>query len=389
MKTPFKYTFRSFTAKKLTTVITIAGISLVVFVFAAVLMMAYGVQKTLVATGSIDNIKITRKAANGEISSIIDPETQNVIRTLPDIARQPDGTQFISNEPVVVINISKGSGELSNVTVRGIGTSGMQIRPQVKIIEGRMFNFGLRELIAGEALHKRFPDAQVGSKVKLAGDYWSVVGVFTSNGSGFDSELWGDAIQLLTAFHRGNTCSSITLKLASTNNLSEFKKAFDTDRRLQQFEYDTETQYYEKQSEFLSTFIKVLGIFITIIFSFGATIGAMITMYSAVANRTVEIGTLRSLGFSRRSILSSFLIESLSIALIGGAIGLLLASFLQFFTISTMNFTSFSELAFSFALSPSIIVTSLIFAIIMGILGGFLPSVRAARMNIVTALRAG
>jgi putative ABC transport system permease protein len=389
MKIPFKYTFRSFTAKKLTTVITIAGISLVVFVFAAVLMMAYGVQKTLVATGSPDNIKITRKAANGEISSIIDPETQNVIRTLPDIAKKPDGTQLISNEPVVIINISKGSGELSNVTVRGIGTQGMLLRPQVKIVEGRMFNFGLRELIAGEALHKRFPDAQVGSKVKLAGDYWSVVGIFTSNGSGFDSELWGDAIQLLAAFHRGNTCSSITLKLANPNNFSDFKKAFDTDRRLQQFEYDTETQYYEKQSEFLSTFIKVLGIFITVIFSFGATIGAMITMYSAVANRTVEIGTLRSLGFSRRSILSSFLTESLTIAIIGGAIGLLFASLLQFFTISTMNFTSFSELAFSFALSPSIIIDSLIFAIIMGILGGFLPSVRAARMNIVTALRAG
>jgi putative ABC transport system permease protein len=389
MKIPLKYTFRSFKAKKLTTVITITGISLVVFVFAAVLMMAHGVEKTLVATGSPDNLKITRKAANGEISSIIDPETQNVIRTLPNIGKNPDGTQLISDEPVVIINISKGSGELSNVTVRGIGKVGMQIRPQVKIIEGRMFNFGLRELIAGESLHKRFPDAQVGSKVKLAGDYWSVVGVFTSNGSGFDSELWGDAIQLLGAFNRGSTCSSITLKLADVNRYDDFKRAFDTDRRLQQFEYDTETQYYEKQSAFLATFIRILGIFITVIFSFGATIGAMITMYSAVANRTVEIGTLRSLGFRRRSILGSFLMESLTISLIGGAIGLVLASFLQFFSISTMNFTSFSELAFSFALSPSIIINSLIFALLMGIMGGFLPSVRAARMNIVTALRAG
>ena len=389
MKIPLKYTFRSFKAKKLTTVITITGISLVVFVFAAVLMMAHGVEKTLVATGSPDNLKITRKAANGEISSIIDPETQNVIRTLPDIAKNPDGTQLISNEPVVVINISKSSGELSNVTVRGIGKVALQIRPQVKIVEGRMFNFGLRELIAGESLHKRFPDAQVGSKVKLAGDYWKVVGVFTSNGSGYDSELWGDATQLLDAFNRGNTCSSITLKLADVNNYDKFKRAFDSDRRLQQFEYDAETHYYEKQSEFLATFIRILGIFITVIFSFGATIGAMITMYSAVANRTVEIGTLRSLGFKRRSILGSFLIESLAISLIGGVIGLVLASFLQFFSISTMNFTSFSELAFSFALSPSIIINSLIFALLMGVMGGFLPSVRAARMNIVTALRAG
>lgn len=389
MKIPLKYTFRSFKAKKLTTAITIIGVSLVVFVFAAVLMMAHGVEKTLVATGAPDNIKITRKAANGEISSIIDPETQNVIRTLPDIGKNPDGTQLISNEPVVVINITKADGGLSNVTVRGIGKVGMQIRPQVKIIEGRMFNFGLRELIAGEALHKRFPDAQVGSKVKLAGDYWSVVGIFSSNGSGFDSELWGDAIQLLGAFNRGNTCSSITLKLADINQYDNFKRAFDSDRRLQQFEHDSETQYYAKQSEFLATFIRILGIFITVIFSFGATIGAMITMYSAVANRTVEIGTLRSLGFKRRSILASFLTESLAISLIGGAVGLVLASFLQFFSISTMNFTSFSELAFSFALSPSIIIISLIFALLMGVLGGFLPSVRAARMNIVTALRAG
>jgi len=388
MAVPLSYSIRNLWGRRLTTILTVAGMALVVFVFAAVLMMAHGVEKTLVATGSPDNLKITRKAANGEISSIIDPETQNVLRTLPDLAKNPYGTQLISNEPVVVINISKASGELSNVTVRGIGKVGMQIRPQVKIVEGRMFNFGLRELISGESLHKRFPDAQVGSKVKLAGDYWSVVGVFTSNGSGFDSELWGDAVQLLGAFNRGNTCSSVTLKLADMNKFDEFKRAFDSDRRLQQFEYDSETQYYEKQSAFLASFIRILGIFITVIFSFGATIGAMITMYSAVANRTVEIGTLRSLGFRRRSILGSFLTESLAISLIGGAIGLVLASFLQFFSISTMNFSSFSELAFTFALSPSIIINSLIFALLMGILGGFLPSVRAARMNIVTALRA-
>ena len=389
MKIPLKYSFRNFITKKLTTAITITGISMVVFVFAAVLMMAYGVQKTLVATGSPDNIKISRKASNGEISSIIDPETQNVIRTLPDIAKNPSGTQLTSNEPVVIINISKSSGELSNVTVRGVSPEATNIRPQVKITEGRMFTFGLRELIVGESLHKRFPDAQIGSKVKFAGDFWNVVGVFTTNGSGFDSEFWGDATQLLSAFHRGSYVSTVTLKLDNINNYNNFKKAFDTDRRLQQFEYDTETQFYEKQSAFLATFIKVLGIFITVIFSFGATIGAMITMYSAVANRTVEIGTLRSLGFSRRSILTAFLTESLAISLIGGTIGLFLASFLQFFSVSTLNFSSFSELAFSFALSPSIIVSSLIFALIMGILGGFLPSIRAARMNIVTALRAG
>jgi len=389
MKIPLKYTIRNFTTRKLTTGITVTGIALVVFVFTAVLMMAYGVQKTLVATGSPDNIKITRKSANGEISSIIGPDVQDVIRTLPGIAKTSDGTQIISNEPVVIINISKSTGELSNVTVRGVAPVVLQLRPQVKLTQGRMFTYGLRELIVGEALHKRFPDAQIGRKVKFAGDMWTVVGVFSANGSGFDSEYWGDAVQLLSAFHRGHTVSTVTLKLDDINNYNNFQKAFDTDRRLQQYEYDIETQYFEKQSAFLATFIKVLGIFITVIFSCGAIIGAMITMYSAVANRTIEIGTLRSLGFARRTVLTAFLMESLTISLIGGAIGLFLASFLQFFSISTMNFSSFSELAFSFALSPKIIVSSLIFAVIMGFVGGFLPSVRAARLNIVSALRAG
>jgi ABC-type antimicrobial peptide transport system permease subunit len=375
-------------ARKLTTFITIAGIALVVFVFTAVLMMAFGIQKTLVSTGSGDNVMITRKAANSEISSIIGPDIQNVIRTLPHIAKEPDGNLVISDEPVVIVNLEKQGGGVSNITVRGVSPEIDQLRPQVKIIKGRMFTWGLRELIVGDAIAKRFPGAHLGSYIKFAGGNWKIVGIFTTNGSGFDSEIWGDALQLLSAFNRGSTVSTVTLKLDNPENYDAFKKAFNSDLRLQQYEPIIEQKYFAQQSEMLSTFIRVLGIFITIIFSLGATIGATITMYSAVANRTVEIGTLRSLGFNRRSILSAFLLESLLITLAGGAIGIFLASFLQFFSISTLNFSSFSELAFSFALSPSIVVSSLVFAIIMGFVGGFLPSVRAARMNIVTALRA-
>ena len=181
----------------------------------------------------------------------------------------------------------------------------------------------------------------------------------------------------------------MTLKLDDANNFDKFKRAFDADKRLQQFEPIIEQKYYEQQSEILAQFIRILGIFITVIFSFGAIIGAMITMYAAVANRTVEVGTMRSLGFGRRSILTAFLIESLFISLLGGAIGLVIASFLQFFTISTLNWNSFADLSFSFALSPGIIISSLIFSVAMGVIGGFLPSVRAARLNIVNALRAG
>jgi ABC-type antimicrobial peptide transport system permease subunit len=387
MKIPFKYTIKNFTSRKLTTFITIFGVALVVFVFAAVLMMAYGIQKTLIATGLPDNVLITRKAANGEISSIVDGEAQDVIRTLPHIAVDKEGKQIISKEPVVIINLKKISGGVSNVTVRGVSDVILELRPQVKIVEGRMFNFGLRELIVGSAVTGRFIGAKLGDEVKFAGDNWTIVGVFDSDGSGFDSEMWGDSQALLNAFNRGNTVSSVTLKLDNLNNFKDFRKNFEFDRRLQQYEAKIEQQYFEEQSELMANFIRILGIFITVIFSFGATIGAMITMYAAVANRTVEVGTLRALGFKRRSILVVFLIESFVIAITGGVIGIFLASFLQFFNISTLNFGSFAELSFSFSISSSIIISSLIFAVLMGIIGGFLPSVRAARLNIVNALR--
>ncbi|MEW6701860.1 MAG: ABC transporter permease [Bacteroidota bacterium] len=389
MKIPFKYVIRNFRTRKLTLVITISGIALVVFVFAAVLMMAYGIQKTLIATGSPDNVMVVRKSSNGEISSIIDGDTRSVIKTLPYIAKTSDSRQIISEEPVVIINLEIKKGGMSNVTVRGVSQEVTVLRPQIKIEEGKMFNPSLRELIVGEAIAKKFVGAQIGSKIRFAGDNWTIVGLFKSNGSGFDSEVWGDANQLLNAFNRGNSVSTLTFKLNKENSFEEVKRYFETERRLQQFEPKIEQKFFEEQSELMATFIRILGIFITIIFSFGATIGAMITMYAAVANRTIEIGTMRSLGFSRRSILTAFLTEALFISLIGAAIGLFFASFLQFFSISTLNFSSFAELSFSFALSPSIIISSLIFAVMMGFIGGFLPSVRAARLNIVNALRGG
>ncbi|OGU77453.1 MAG: multidrug ABC transporter permease [Ignavibacteria bacterium RBG_16_34_14] len=388
LSVPFKYSLSNFKSRKLTTFITIAGIALVVFVFAAVLMMAEGIEQTLVATGSPDNAKVVRKNANGEISSIVDGETQNVIRTLPYISKSKTGEQVISNEPVVIINLDKFGGGISNITVRGVSPVVLELRPNIKIIEGRMFNPSLRELIVGESVTKNFQNSQVGKKIKFAGDNWTIVGKFTTDGCGFDSEVWGDALQLQNAFNRGNTVSSVTLKLDNAANFEKFKKAFTSERRLNQFEVKKEQDFFAEQSSFLATFIRVLGIFITVIFSIGAIVGATITMYAAVANRTVEIGTLRALGFRRRSILTVFLFESLLIALIGGVIGIVLASFLQLVSISTLNWNSWSEIAFSFTLSVPIVISSLIFAVFMGIVGGFFPSVRAARLNIVNALRA-
>jgi ABC-type antimicrobial peptide transport system permease subunit len=332
---------------------------------------------------------ILRKAASGEISSIIPGETSNIIQSLPNISRSIDGKPIISKEPVVVINLEIEGGGFSNITVRGVSALIQALRPQVRIVEGNMFNPALRELIVGTSIAKRFPEARLNKTIKFAGNDWTVVGVFSTDGSGFDSEIWGDAVQMLDAFNRGSSVSTMTVKLDNASNFEQFKENFDNDRRLKQFEPKREQQFFAEQSEGMATFIRILGIFITIIFSLGATVGAMITMYTAVANRTVEIGTLRSLGFRRRSILSAFLLESMVISIIGALVGLFIASFLQFFTISTLNFQSFAEIAFSFALSPSIIISSLIFATAMGFIGGFLPAVRAARKNIVDALRAG
>ena len=387
MKIPFKYIIRNFRTRKLTTGITVAGVALVVFVFAAVLMLSNGVRETLVATGSDENVLVVRKSSQGEISSILDGDTQALTLTLPYIAKNPDGSPVVSKEPVVVINLDKLTGGLSNIMVRGVSPEAFKLRPQVKLAEGRMFNFGSRELIVGGAIEKRFKGAKIGDQVRFAGDYWTIVGRFQAGKSGFDSEMWGDALQLLNAFNRGNSVSTMTLRLDRRESFEAFKRAFEGEQRLNQFEPKVERKYFEEQSEFMSIFINVLGIFVTVIFSVGATIGAMITMYAAVANRTVEIGTLRALGFKRRSVLASFLIESVIIALIGGTIGLSIASLMQFVSISTINFGSFAELEFSFTLSVSIVASSLLFAFFMGVVGGFLPAARAARLNIVNALR--
>jgi putative ABC transport system permease protein len=390
MKIPFKYTLRNLAARRLTTAITVLGIALVVFVFAAVLMMAYGVQKTLVATGSEDNILVARKAANGEISSIIDRGTANVILSMDQIARTADGKPLATTDVVVVINLPKiDLGGMTNVTVRGVSEAALTIRPSVKIVEGRMFGWGAREVVVGSSVASRMQGAQIGSTIKFGGDQWTVVGRFDADGNGFDSEIWGDVSQLQAAFERQGAFSTVTFQLRSPDEFQAFKDAFARENRLQQFEPKPERQFFEEQSETMAMFIRILGIMITVIFSIGSAIGAMITMYAAVANRTVEIGTMRALGFKRRSILTAYLVESLTVAFLGGAVGLFFASFLQFFTVSTINFDSFAELAFSFALSPSIVVSSLLFALGMGFIGGFLPSVRAARLNIVSALRAG
>ena len=388
MKVPFSYIIRSLWTRKLTTILTLSGISLVTFVFAAVLMLAYGIEQTLIETGSENNLIILRKGSDAELMSQIDRNTTNIIKTQPEIMVSADGKPFASTELYVIISLTKKqTGTMANISVRGTTAEAMILRPQVKLVEGRMFRFGTSEIIIGSNVAKRFEGCEIGSQLKFGGGLWTIVGIINSGGTGFDSEVWADVEQLAPAFGRP-VFSSMIVRLKSDADFRALKTKIESDRRTNFLEVIRERDYYKRQSEFMAAFIRILGTTVTIIFSFGAVIGAMITMYAAVANRTVEIGTMRALGFQRRSILTAFLLESMFIALVGAAVGIAASSLLQFFMISTINFGSFSELEFGFKISPGVIFSTFIFALFMGITGGFLPAARAARLNIVNALRA-
>ncbi|MEW6411539.1 MAG: ABC transporter permease [Candidatus Zixiibacteriota bacterium] len=381
------YSYRNIFARKLTSILTVFGIALVVFVFCAVLMLSNGLSTTLVSTGEDDNAIVIRRASQTEVQSIIYRDMANAIKADEAIAKDDNGTPLVTSEILVLINQPKrGTDEPSNVPVRGVAEMSIRMRPEFKIVEGRMWQPGTSEIIAGKKVAESFQGCGLGETVRFGMREWTVVGVFETNGSGFESELWGDVDQLMDAFGRP-VFSSLTMRLADPGDFDAFKQKLENDPRYT-IEVMREKDYYEEQSKFTTIFINALGVTISIIFSLGAIVGAMITMYAAVANRTVEIGTLRALGFSRRSVLAAFLIESLLIALIGGTFGVLAASFLRFVQVSTTNWNTFAEIAFSFELSPQIVIDALIFAVIMGFVGGFLPAVRAARFRIINALRA-
>jgi len=384
---PISYSFRNLWTRRLTTVLTASGMALVVFVFAAILMLAEGLRKTLVETGSYDNVVVIRKGSTSEVMSGVTRLQASIVETQPEAAIGEDGQALLAKELVVLIALPKrDTNALSNVVIRGIGTSSLALRPQVKLIEGRMPKSGLSEIIAGRSIAERFRGGGIGETLRFAMRDWRVVGIFDAGNTGFNSEIWGDADQLMQAFRR-TVYSSVIFKLRDPSEFETVKKRIDGDPRLT-LDVKRENRYYAEQSERMARFLRILGTALTIIFSLGAVIGAMITMYSAVATRTGEIGTMRALGFKKVNILGAFIVEALFLGLIGGCFGLFLASFLQLFTISTLNFQTFSELAFSFTLTPDIVWKGLGFSLIMGFVGGVLPAIRASRMNIVESLRA-
>jgi ABC-type antimicrobial peptide transport system permease subunit len=387
MAIPLSYVARNLWTRRLTTALTAGGLALVVFVFATVLMLDAGLKQTLVGTGEYDNVVAIRKGAETEIQSGVTRLQANVIEMHPAVATGPDSRPLISKETVVLISLRKaGAQKPSNVIIRGVSATGLALRPQVRLESGRLFSPGAAEIIVGGAIARGFENTRIGDQLHFAQRHWTVVGTFDAGGSGFDSEIWGDVDQLMQAFRR-TAFSTVVLRLADADRFDQLRADTDADPRLTS-EMKRERTFYSDQSRALSTFINVLGLTLTTVFSIGAMLGAMITMYAAVSNRVNEIGTLRALGFRRSNVLAAFLAEALLLGLAGGLAGLAAAALMQFASFSTTNFQTFADLSFRFVLTPEIAAKTLAFSLVMGLVGGFLPALRAARLEIVDALRA-
>jgi ABC-type antimicrobial peptide transport system permease subunit len=383
---PLSYVMRNLWVRRVTTVLTAGGMALVVFVFATVLMMTEGINETMVATGQADNAMIMRKGAGTEINSAIARDQASALEALPGIATGNDGSKLLAREVVVLNNLPKrDSGEMANVMVRGSSLIGVSLRPQIKLTQGRFFRPGTSEIIVGRAVANGFANMSLGQTLHFAGRDWTVVGIFDAQRSGFDSEIWGDATQVMQAFRRA-IYSTIIFKLTSAEALNGVKKALADDPRLQ-MDAKLEQRFYAEQSEHMTKFIRLLGMSLSVIFSIGAIVGAMITMFAAVASRIGEIGTLRALGFRKEAVLIAFLGESLGLALVGGLVGLAGASAMQTVNISTVNYATFSEIAFRFRFTWEVAAQTMGFALLMGVLGGFVPAWRAARLSIIECLR--
>ena len=384
---PIRYNVRSLAVRKATTVATALGIALVVFVLASAMMLAGGIRKTLSSSGRPDNAIVMRKGSDAELSSVIEDPSVNLILSQPGVKKE--GTAPIGvGEVIVVAAMEKiGASGITNVQIRGVPDTAMKFRPDMKIVDGALPHPGSDEVMVGQRIRGRFKGTELGQSFDLRKNRpVKVVGVFEDGGSSYESEIWVDRDVLKSSFGREGIVSSVRVRLESPAAFDAFRAAVEEDKQLG-FQAMRETEYFEKQSEGAAQLIGGLGTAISVFFSIGAMIGAMITMYGAVSNRQREIGTLRALGFSRSSILFSFLVESVILALLGGAAGALASLAMGTVKFSMMNFASWSEIVFSFDPTPRIIVTALVFAAGMGLLGGFFPAVRAARTSPITAMR--
>jgi putative ABC transport system permease protein len=386
MAIPLKYNFRNIAVRRTTTLMTAFSITLTVAVFVILMALAEGLRSSLATTGSPLNVLIMREGSQSETVSFVSRDSLQVIKYLDGIAKDDKGEPFVSAEEVILVNMPKiGQAQGSNVTIRGVGPDGPALRPDFKIVAGRMFKSGLREVIVSKRISERFQDCQLGDKLKFAKGYWTVVGIFTAGNTAYNSEIWGDVNDLAQDFDR-ESYSDVVVRATGESAVAKLTDQIANDRRLH-LKPQTERNYYEAQTETARP-IQAFGIFIAILMAVGASFAAMNTMYAAVARRTKEIGTLRVVGFSRWSIMVSFIIESVLIAAVGGLAGCLLALPINGVTTGTTNFVTFSELAFNFRVTPQLFLTGVVFSIFMGFVGGLFPAWRAAHENIVTSLRA-
>ena len=388
MKIPLIYNIRSVMQRPVSTAFTALGIALVVAVFVAMLALANGFASALTKTGGDDNILVMRKGADSELSSGISRADMNIISSFPQVATGSDGKPLVSPETYVVMNIPRvglDTTAIANVVMRGVSQRAFEVRKNIKI-SGRPFGSGQSEVCVGEKLVPRYRNTALGEKLRFAGRDWTVVCHFSAAGSSFESEVWGEAEQFQSAMRGGSSYQSVTLRLKDPAGFEEAKRALVGDQRLQ-VDAHLESKYYADQSKLLGRMLSFLAIMITSIMSVGAIFGAVNTMYASISSRTPEIAVLLTLGFKPRNVLLSFLAESAVIALAGGVVGCLIALPINGVVTSTTNWSSFSEIAFAFRVTPTLLLSGVAFAVVMGVVGGFFPARKASRMPVVQALR--
>jgi putative ABC transport system permease protein len=385
---PVSYNFRSIRERWTSTIVAVLGIAGTVGVFIAMLSLARGFRATLVSSGSEDNALITRAGATSEMTSGVALDAVKIIQDAPGIARDADGPMLTAEAVLMAPIPLRSTGTDANVQLRGVSPNVLAIRRSVKIIEGRMFQPGLSEVIVGKNARSTYTGLTLGNTIWLGSQRWQVVGTFDAGGSAFDSEVWGDPHLLNAAYPpRPETLSqSVTAHLASPAALQQLKDALTTDKRLN-VDVTREIDYYSKQSTSMTRLITVLGGFVAGIMAVGAIFGALNTMYSAVAERGREIATMRALGFNSFNVILSFLFEALLISFVGGVLGCLAVLPLNGLTTSTINFQTFSNLAFAFKITFDLLLMGVVFALVMGVLGGMPPAIRAASRPVATALR--
>jgi putative ABC transport system permease protein len=385
---PISYNFRSIRARWTSSIVAILGIAGTVGVFVAMLSLARGFRATLVASGSPDDALVMRAGSTSEMMGGITLDSVKLVQDKPGVARDASGQPLVTQEVVGVIPIPLiSTGTDANVEARGVSSNVLEIRKFVKITQGRMFHPGLDELVVGKNASKTYEGLTVGNTVAFGGGQWKVVGVFDGGGSSFDSEIWCDARILNEVLKRPeNIFQSATVHLTSPADFDKFKDSITSDPALN-LEVEREVDYYAKQSSAMTQLITVLGGLVAAIMAIGAVFGALNTMYSAVAERGREIATMRALGFSSWNIILSFLFEALLISFIAGIIGCVVVLPLNGMTTQTMNFSTFSNIAFAFKITFNLLVMGVIFALAMGVLGGLLPAVRAALRPVAVSLR--